>query len=449
MRKSFCKLVGTLIVFVFSSFLASAQFFDVEGIEYQESIETLELRGVINGYDDGSFKPDNSINRAEFLKIVMSSADLETLAEENCFPDVPSDSWFSEYVCSASSLGVVNGYPDGTFKPGKAISFVEAFSIVVKTFELQVAPPGGDDQWYRPLVRFFHDASVFSKYSYLPSREINRAESAHLLYKTLLDEEEVERFSVFRNIQSEGCGVFPPTSSITTFNVNGEQRSAIVHFPDDYNQNNPYPIIFAYHGRTSSNQRVQSYFGLDRAVGNNAIVVYPAGTPNGSSSYSWSPGKDYEFFDVMFDTYKKNYCINEDQVFIVGHSLGAWFGNNLACVRGDLIRGVATLGGSRTEVNCSGPVAAMVWHNPQDNLVPFSDGDNAKNLFLSQNSCNYESFSVEPSSGSCKQFSGCMADSPVVWCPHTTDTYSHGAFTPHTWPRGTGRYMWEFFKGLN
>jgi len=45
-------------------------------------------------------------------------------------------------------------------------------------------------------------------------------------------------------------------------------------------------------------------------------------------------------FDQVLEEFKNNYCINTDQVFVVGHSLGAWFSNSLSCARGDIIRGV-------------------------------------------------------------------------------------------------------------
>jgi polyhydroxybutyrate depolymerase len=50
--------------------------------------------------------------------------------------------------------------------------------------------------------------------------------------------------------------------------------------------------------------------------------------------------RDFEFFDEIVATYSEEYCIDMDQVFVVGHSLGGWFTNTLACARGHMIRGM-------------------------------------------------------------------------------------------------------------
>src|SRR3989344_1671264 len=83
---------------------------------YATAIGTLKMNGVVEGYGDGSFKPNASINRAEFLKIVLEGrSDDETFAGSNCFPDVRTQ-WFAPYICFAQQEGIIEGYPDGTFK---------------------------------------------------------------------------------------------------------------------------------------------------------------------------------------------------------------------------------------------------------------------------------------------------------------------------------------------
>ena len=69
--------------------------------------------------------------------------------------------------------------------------------------------------------------------------------------------------------------------------------------------------------------------------------------------------------------------------------------NNLACARGDVVRGVASVGGDiRQHENCAGPVASLIMHHPDDRLAPFAGGERARNLLVSQNSCTDETVSV-------------------------------------------------------
>jgi len=103
--------------------------------------------GIIEGYPDGTFGPDREINRAELTKIVVSDSFEEGESPDpniyrNCFDDVTTE-WFAPYICYAYEQGWVQGYEDGTFKPGNPINRVEAMKII-----LEVGLPS--DQWPDP-----------------------------------------------------------------------------------------------------------------------------------------------------------------------------------------------------------------------------------------------------------------------------------------------------------
>jgi len=88
------------------------------------AIVHMQQLGIINGYPDGTFGPDNTIKRAELAKIVVRAlVDSKTINEcltlnGDPFPDTPSDEWFTENVCMAKQANLIAGYPDGTFQPG-------------------------------------------------------------------------------------------------------------------------------------------------------------------------------------------------------------------------------------------------------------------------------------------------------------------------------------------
>ena len=96
---------------------------------YKE-IAYLAEWGIINGYEDGTFKPDNKISRAEFVKIVESFEALQT--GTNPYSDVTETYWAYKYIVSSSAKGWINGYLDGTFKPDNNISRSEAVKIANK-----------------------------------------------------------------------------------------------------------------------------------------------------------------------------------------------------------------------------------------------------------------------------------------------------------------------------
>lgn len=256
---------------------------------------------------------------------------------------------------------------------------------------------------------------------------------------------------------SHGCQRSAPGRMPNTINVAGETREYILAVPKNYQPNHAYSLVFAFHGRTSSNEKVRSYYDLEENALHPTIFVYPSGKRLSNSRYNWAePGdpatrlRDFELFDKLLKNIADNYCVALDRVYVAAHSLGASFTNNLGCARGTQIRAVATLGGGISSAkNCNGEVAAMILHNPKDRLVPFASGVRARDHFLQQN--NLTDKTAVPVYGSelnCERYGEAEVLNPVVWCPHTVDHNSRGKFYPHTWPDQTGYAIMRFFATL-
>lgn len=84
---------------------------------YNNAVSTLTRAGILDGYEDGSFRPNASITRAEFTKIAVSFFKHVGGASSNPFNDVPDSAWYAEFVKAAAELGLIDGYEDGTFRP--------------------------------------------------------------------------------------------------------------------------------------------------------------------------------------------------------------------------------------------------------------------------------------------------------------------------------------------
>lgn len=107
-----------------------ASFTDVKSDAwYYDAVTTLAGMGILQGYEDGTFRPSNPINRAEFATIATRFASA-TQTEAITFPDVAEDVWYYQAVCMASAFGWVNGYEDGTFRPNNLINRSESVKIV-------------------------------------------------------------------------------------------------------------------------------------------------------------------------------------------------------------------------------------------------------------------------------------------------------------------------------
>lgn len=179
----------TLHVLAFFLFSLSANAFsDVnESHVYKNGIEFLKSKEIINGYADGTYKPFAVLNRAELLKILVEAAFGDSsfiyYKDSNCFSDVPSGEWFTQYICFAKENNIIKGYSDGTFKPEQDVNFVEAIKMVLGTFNYKYA--GALDPWYLGIV------NTASKFNFIPldivafDQSLTRGQIADIITRVL------------------------------------------------------------------------------------------------------------------------------------------------------------------------------------------------------------------------------------------------------------------------
>ena len=94
------------------------------------TLQTAVANGVVKGYDDGTFKPDNPVLRSELVKILVEAGDLPECDVDNPFNDVPSSVWYADYAVTAYCNSVIDGYSDGSFGGAKNTARSEAAKMV-------------------------------------------------------------------------------------------------------------------------------------------------------------------------------------------------------------------------------------------------------------------------------------------------------------------------------
>lgn len=158
-------------------------FYDVDSDhDNYEAVDYLRGEAVVEGYSDGTFRPDASINRAEFLKIVLeASVQAEVgFTGSNCYSDVKGD-WYAKYVCAATKLGFVKGYDDGKFRPEQTINFAEASKIVANVLDLDTGEKG--ENWYEQFVVALEDEKAIPKSIDNFDKKITRGEMAEMVWR--------------------------------------------------------------------------------------------------------------------------------------------------------------------------------------------------------------------------------------------------------------------------
>jgi hypothetical protein len=155
---------GALLLQIFGlPAVHAAVFPDVpDGHMYQAEIEMLVGAQVIGGNPDGTFAPDRAVNRAEMLKMLYKAkGKTPDPIHKKCFSDVPEGAWFESYVCDAAANRYVQGYADGSFRPGNLVNRVEALKMIMEVFDLEVDDISEED---REIVKFV-DVSVAAWYT--------------------------------------------------------------------------------------------------------------------------------------------------------------------------------------------------------------------------------------------------------------------------------------------
>jgi hypothetical protein len=132
-----------------------------------DAIKYLKDNNIINGYADGSFKPNNTVNRAEALKMLMLAFNVSVSAggtSDANFKDVDKSAWYAQAISAGVAKGIVKGYSDGTFKPASTVNRVEYLKILFATNNIT---PSTD------ITKPYDDVSLndwFAGYAYLANK---------------------------------------------------------------------------------------------------------------------------------------------------------------------------------------------------------------------------------------------------------------------------------------
>ena len=172
----------------------AAGFSDLKGNWAAPEIAKAVDAGYIKGYPDGRFKPAAGVTRAEFLTMVDNAFQLAAAQNPGTFWDVRPGAWFGSSVQAAVYSGLVSGYPDHTFRPQQAVTRQEAACILAPLLKLQEdgALRFTDTRqiaaWAKPSVSQLAVGGIITGYpdgTFRPEKIISRAEAVAIINKAL------------------------------------------------------------------------------------------------------------------------------------------------------------------------------------------------------------------------------------------------------------------------
>ena len=175
-----------------SAWYTNAGFKDVaDAHPNSEAITYVKSEGIVEGYPDGTFRPNATINRAEFVKILMGVfEDDGRMCKIAPFTDVDQTAWYATYAHRARCQGIIDGYPDGSFRPANSINFAEAakilanviFSVEEMGFEARTEP------WYAEAVFQLTSNHYVPVSIHTPEQLLTRGEMAEMMYRWKKDD---------------------------------------------------------------------------------------------------------------------------------------------------------------------------------------------------------------------------------------------------------------------
>lgn len=177
--------------------IVPAKLTDIEDHWAKALIERAAALGIVNGYEDGTFRPDNETSRAEVVAMISRALKLKGEQGELSFADLDSiPAWAKENLASVVSSGIISGYADGTFSGDRKVSRTEMAVMIVRALKLEpaanaspsFADAGQIAPWAQPYIDAAHKLDIVgASYDnhFAPHANVTRVEAVNLVLKML------------------------------------------------------------------------------------------------------------------------------------------------------------------------------------------------------------------------------------------------------------------------
>lgn len=170
-------------------------------------INTEYTKPYASGYDDGSFLPNNNITRGELAAMIARLSygdDLPDGMYQASFPDVDSDAWFNKYIGYLEDKDVLSGYEDGTFRPMDTITRGEISAVIARAQRYDLISYNGiftdvtENDWAKDYIETLADKNIVSGYedgTFGPYSPLTRAEAVAIINRVLVESTPIVTFT--------------------------------------------------------------------------------------------------------------------------------------------------------------------------------------------------------------------------------------------------------------
>ena len=141
---------------------------DIKGIYAEEYIRHLHDMGAVGGFPDGTFKPDNSVTRAEFVTMLLNSLKVDKKTGSKGFKDTAKH-WARDAINTAYDMKIINGFKDGTFRPDEKVTAAQAAKMIASLFSFKTAiatvelPKLNEKHWAYSSIKAITNAGIIMR----------------------------------------------------------------------------------------------------------------------------------------------------------------------------------------------------------------------------------------------------------------------------------------------
>lgn len=216
MRRFLLKfgLVCAAVFLLISTTHAQENFSDVpETHPHALAIANLKDAGLVSGYGDKTFKPDQAVSRAEAVAIILKAAGItsEKTQAKLPFNDVTGTAWYFPMLQKGVSMGILKGYGDQTFRPQNPVTMPEALALTLSFYKVSVKNVEVDaviygtlasDQWYSPFAQYAKNKNLIepdSEGNIDPTASLSRGQVAEIIYRMRTTHNTGKSFDITRD----------------------------------------------------------------------------------------------------------------------------------------------------------------------------------------------------------------------------------------------------------
>ena len=298
---SVSMLASLLVVPAGAASAATTRFSDITDNYTATAVETLRLMGVLDGYGDGTFRPNAVLTRAQFCKMAVyamdGSSELGRYSTVTIFPDVKPSLWAASYINMADKKGVIAGFADGKFKPNQTVTAGQAVTILMRGLGYKDENMGGVwPQGYMAEAQtcgLLKSTGITSAYSALTRGQTAKlflnlfeakrgtGEGAVVLFSFTPEKEEVylTNLDAGKGTLTAGGKTYDMAHPVTSTSLIGSKGKVVLNGDGEI-------LTFLPITGTSgiSNAAViiganGSALGLDSLAGSNSYTIYKNGSP--------------------------------------------------------------------------------------------------------------------------------------------------------------------------